>query len=403
MAKNNGLSPTVDPLSGRGDCTVTIHAVLPPPITGMTACTASMADALSQQVPVKRYTWSNGAATIGPWFRIVKATRALRSPWKLLFSRRPANGVFYMPVNGRNAVYYNLMTIAAARFRGYRCAIHHHFYAYLDKHDWRQQLLDRVLGPNGLHVVLCPDMERRLREQYACRASIAIVPSTIQLLQSGFANSPRHGQDNLPAEPFRIGHISNLQVAKGLDLAIEVLRALRARGRNVQLVLAGPIHSKLEQGMIDDARAEFGEALDYRGPVYQAEKQRFFDDIHVKLYPTRYPDAQPLVITETFANGRPVISYGRGCIPGMIGQGLNWSIPIGDDFVPRAVGLIEQWMDDPVSYTNACHAARQRFDSLIEDARDALAQFIAWVKGEPDRGFVHRGLDSDASKLCEVS
>jgi glycosyltransferase involved in cell wall biosynthesis len=403
MAKNGELSPTIGAHSGGTDCSVTIHAVLPPPVTGMTACTASMADALSQQVAVRRYSWSNGAATIGPWFRLVKAGRALRSPWKLLFSRRPANGVFYMPVNGRHAIFYNLMTIAAARLRGYRCAVHHHFYAYLDHFDWRHQLLDRLLGPNGLHVVLCPDMEQRLRERYACRAPIAIVPSTIQLLQSGIANSSAQEQVATPAEPFRLGHISNLQVAKGLDLVIEVLRVLRARGRNVQLVLAGPIHSKLERSMIDNAQTEFGDVLDYRGPVYQEEKQRFFRDIHVKLYPTRYPDAQPLVITEAFANGRPVISYGRGCIPGMIGPGLDWSIPTRNDFVPRAVDLIEQWMDDPGSYGDACQAARQRFDALLDEARDALAQFIGWVNGEPDRGFVHRSLDNKLIKLYEVS
>src|ERR1700751_2654799 len=105
-----------DPASGVNsdiaDCAVTIHAVLPPPVTGMTLCTASMADAISRRVAVRQFNWSNGAATIGPWFRLVKALRALVSPWKLLLSRRPANGVFYMPVNAGQAIYFNLLSVS---------------------------------------------------------------------------------------------------------------------------------------------------------------------------------------------------------------------------------------------------------------------------------------------------
>ena len=41
--------------------------------------------------------------------------------------------------------------------------------------------------------------------------------------------------------------------------------------------------------------------------------------------------------------------------------------------------------------------------AAFDDARDALAQFIGWVNGEPDRGFVHRSLDNKVIKLCEVS
>jgi glycosyltransferase involved in cell wall biosynthesis len=174
-----------------------------------------------------------------------------------------------------------------------------------------------------------------------------------------------------------------LQVAKGLDLAIEVLRKLRARGRNVQLVLAGPIQSYVERRIIDAARNEFGDHLDYRGPVYGEEKLRFFRDINVKLFPTRYPDAQPLVITEAFAFGRPVITYGRGCILGMIGGSLDWSVPVGTDFVSPAIAHIESWIDDAAAYADASRAARLRFETMMIEAQRALDQFVTWVIDGP--------------------
>jgi glycosyltransferase involved in cell wall biosynthesis len=383
--------------SADNDCTssagfgVTVHAVLPPPVTGMTLCTQGILDAMSQHVPVRSYNWSNGSATITPRFRAFKAVRALLTPWKLLFSRRPAHGVFYMPVNAGPALLFNIVAAIAARVRGYRCTFHHHFYRYLERPDWRLKVVDRLLGSNGLHIVLCPDMENRLRRLYGCWTPIAIIPSTVQLLHADWVPQPHEDIYSHRTSPFCIGHISNLQMAKGLDLVIEVLRVLRDRRRDVRLVLAGPTHSQIEQGMIAAAQEEFGSSIDYRGPVYGAEKQRFFRDLHVKLFPTRYPDAQPLVITESFAFARPVISYGRGCIPGMMGPAAEWSISTDADFVSAAVSLIEHWIDDPAAYLNACRLARRRFEDLLRHAQFALDDFIAWIRCEPVEGFVRRG------------
>lgn len=376
--------------SPRSGCAITVHGVLPPPVTGMSACTRSMIDLMAARMPVESYSWSNGAPQLSLWFRLSKAVRAQLSPWKLLFSRRREQHVFYMPSNAGAALYLNWLAIAAARVRGYRCAVHHHIYIYLTRYDWRIKVLDRLLGRDGLHVVLCPDMERRLRSLYDCRASIAIVPSTLQLLQSSFAPAAPAATDRSPDEPFCLGLIGNLSLAKGLDVAIDTLRALCQRGRDVRLILAGPTQSSVETELIDQAREEFGSHLDYRGPVYQEEKQRFFGDLQALIFPTRYPDAQPLVVTETFAFGRPVVSYGRGCIPSMMGTRASWSIDTSDDFVARAVPQIEAWMDNPEQYADDCRFARGRYETLLADAARAIDAFVDWVGGNPPAGFVHR-------------
>jgi glycosyltransferase involved in cell wall biosynthesis len=158
------------------------------------------------------------------------------------------------------------------------------------------------------------------------------------------------------------------------------------------------VHSSLERKLLDAAANEFGDALDYRGPVYQLAKRKFFQDIHVKLFPTRYPDAQPLVVTESFAFSRPVIAFGRGCIPAMIGDAGNWSIPTDDDFVARAAEQIERWIDDPKAYADACRAARRRYDAMLDEAARALEDFGRWVCGEPANGFVHGGSNGAANQ-----
>lgn len=380
----------VQPGGLNSDCAMTVHAVLPPPVTGMTLCTESIIHAMSQRVSVRRFNWSNGSPTITPWFRVVKAVRALVTPWKLLFSRRPAHGVFYMPANAGYAALFNMLAMAAARLRGYRCVLHHHYFRYVEKYEWRTKLLTQLLGPQDLELMLCPEMERRFRQLYGPALPLAILPSTVQLLIAGAEPAYIPPTATSRNGPFCIGHITNLQLAKGLDLVIEVLRQLRRNDRDVRLILAGPVDTAVEQRMIDAAKFEFGEAIDYRGPVYQADKRRFFEDIRVIVYPTRN-DAQPLVVSESFSFGKPVLSFARGCIPGLMGPMQDWAIPIDGDFVASAVHGIESWMDDPQVYAEASRISRQRYDDLLVDARASLEDFASWICREPDNGFVRRG------------
>ncbi len=372
------------------DFGLTVHAVLPPPITGMTLCTECVALAVERRVSVQRFNWSNGSKKITGWFRWVKAARALATPVRLLMSRPPRHGVFYMPCNSGLAIVFNLLALISARLRGYRCVLHHHYFRYVDRYERRIKLLTRVLGPNDLQIVLCPLMEVKFRQHYGQHLPLAVMPSTIQLLyaQSRIV-SPIQPESGLGAGPFCIGHLTNLQLSKGLDLVFEVLRALRSNSNDVRLILAGPTDTKVEQKLIASAQAEFGDRLDYRGPVYGADKQQFFRDIHAVVYPTRN-DAQPLVIMEAFSHGRPVLSYGRGCIPGMLPRD-SWSIPADADFVLPAVEQLERWIAFPEEYATDCRVARSAFDAAIIESQTALDNFLHWICLEPDHGFVRCG------------
>jgi glycosyltransferase involved in cell wall biosynthesis len=260
-------------------------------------------------------------------------------------------------------------------------------------------MLTKVLGPNDLQIVLCPAMERGLRAHYGRHLPLAVMPSTIQLLTSSLS-APVCPDPPLMKNCFVIGHLSNLQIAKGLDLVIDVFRALRGRGRDVRLILAGPIDTNVERQMIADAQAEFGDLVDYRGPVYGADKEAFFRDIHAIVYPTRN-DAQPLVIMEAFSHGRPVISYGRGCIPDMLPIAA-WLVPPDADFVMPAADQLERWINSSSEYVADGQRARKAFDAAIKDARIALDSFVHWVCLEPDHGFVRRGVDRPTLVTLEV-
>src|SRR6185369_17585324 len=137
--------------------------------------------------------------------------------------------------------------------------------------------------------------------------------------------------------------------------------------------------------------------LEFRGPVYGDDKHKFYNDIQLFIYPTRL-DAQPLVVMESFSHGRPILSYGRGCISDMLPR-REWSICPQGDFVKPAVSQIYRWLDDPADFGVACRLARQSYDAALVDAREAMDDFVHWVCGEPDRGFVRRQrYDIEATK-----
>ena len=72
-----------------------------------------------------------------------------------------------------------------------------------------------------------------------------------------------------------------------------------------------------------------------------------------------------------------MISYGRGCIPGMMGSATSWSIPPASDFVAPAVRQIEGWIDDPASYASPVALLRERFDSIDGRGSSVVGRFRA--------------------------
>ena len=103
---------------------------------------------------------------------------------------------------------------------------------------------------------------------------------------------------------------------------LEIIRSANRRGLPIRGVLAGPIVHAADRHFVHGLKEELGARLDYRGPVYGAEKVQFFRDIDVFVFPTSYEnEAQPMVLFEAMAQGIPVLSCDRGCIRSQVAEG----------------------------------------------------------------------------------
>ena len=63
-------------------------------------------------------------------------------------------------------------------------------------------------------------------------------------------------------------------------------------------------------------------------------------------------------------SGLPVIAYGRGAIPEIVGADSGKVVDPEGPFVPAALAQIKVWLFDPVAFEAASRAAARRFSEI---------------------------------------
>jgi glycosyltransferase involved in cell wall biosynthesis len=280
-------------------------------------------------------------------------------------------GPIYLSAAGGRGLLYNVTLAAGARVLKRPLYIHHHSFAYVDRWDWKMSLLVRVAGARARHLVLCPMMAAGLRRNYRQSSAMHVVSNAAFYRPPAKEVAPRES-----SRPLRLGFLSNLSRDKGLDLVIET--AVTAGDMVAGLTLAGAPMDGEARAMIDGAGTKLGPRLDYRGAVQGEDKARFFADIDVFLFPSRYiNEAEPTVVYEALSAGVPVIAYGRGCVRCQVPEGAGLVVATGDDFVAAACAQIARWSRDPAAWTRASHQAIAETRKAYERARAGLMDLVS--------------------------
>lgn len=280
----------------------------PPPVSGFSYITACVVKRLSEQCDVVRYNIAARGSTSGIAKHLSRVVAALRACFGLIRDAGLPNRMCYVACEGDLGLVYTLMVLATARILGYPIVLHHHSFSYIDRN---RPLMRAVLfiGGDILHVFLCHIMRERFEQTYR-----RVVRSTI-LSNAAFVPPLEGCDDPRPDSSLVLGHLSNLTREKGLYVFLDLLRQAIKAGLNVRGVLAGPVALAEDKAAIDAAVADLGGRLNYLGPVYATDKERFYHDIDVFVFPTFYAnEAQPTVIFEAQAAGCRVLANNRGCI-----------------------------------------------------------------------------------------
>lgn len=350
----------------------------PPPVHGFAEITRALAAQLEASPGVMRV---NTASALKPALlrHIAQILRNLRAGGQVV--RAPARGQHLLSL-GCNAgwgLLYTLFHAALARGAGLNVALHHHSYAYINRRTNLMAMLCRIGGPRLTHVFLAEAMRESFCALYGDGLQTAILPNAM-FVPAGGEKPPAPAPGG---RPITLGLLSNLDADKGLHDFVATARLLHAGASadRARMVLAGPIRSQSDRALVTQAQSEG--VLTWLGPLYGADKRRFFDDLDIFLFPTRYRhEAQPTVIYEALASGVAVIAFDRGAIRDQV-QDCLAAVPVTEEFAPAVLAELARLTDwGPADWERLRNRARARHAGDIAQGKRAIA---ALFRGQADK------------------
>lgn len=344
----------------------------PPPRHGQSFVTEHLAKLLEDNgKTLKRIDTGEGNST-GIYGTVLRVSRHLLAACALL----TGSGTAYISANSNYGIWATALLAGIGRLRGRRLVIHHHSYARFRARDIAMIVLARSAGPLSVHCVLCKTMAQDLKRH------VPEVHNTHQL-----NNSPMVLQQLRDVSRPRkiglitIGHLSNLTIDKGIKDFVDSAIHLSREVKDARFIVAGPAAEPDAEYQLQRAKSELGHRFEYRGPVYGDDKIRFFRDIDIFLFPTRYQnEAQPLVVFEALASGVQCVATDCSCIAEDIGDAgyllkKNQLEPSSIAAVLKtAVYALEK---DPDEFARR---ARIRYDTKVKEAKkqlDGLVEVLA--------------------------
>jgi len=359
-----------DPSRKRRGAVLMIGA-FPPPLTGAALINERIAHQLRQFAHVKTINVSPVNLDRNWHYHFTRLSRMCLAFGLLLRHSREFN-VVYISLSGGLGQAYDLILIAVARIFGYALFIHHHSFAYVDKRSPMFALIGKIGGYRALHICLCSHMATKLKATYGS------VSRTITVSNAALVGSPRRRRSPR-RDVIVLGHMSNLMPEKGIDTVLETVQRCMAAKLPVRLVVAGPMLGSSIRDMIVAAQAKFGPVLEYRGPIYGSDKDKFFEDIDIFLFPTRYEnEAQPLVVLESLAAGVPVVAMARGCIADDLGDVGSVAFE-PEEFIRHVLYMVSQALKSPDWLRKTSDRVRRHVRALSLISEQAFEQLAKKV------------------------
>jgi glycosyltransferase involved in cell wall biosynthesis len=345
----------------------------------MSAVNETMALAMAQKgFQVKRFDTAPRSLQRTPGVRLARLVRFMRAgSAALAFSLRHTGAAVYYSLSGGWGLLYEAASIGATRLVRGRVVLHHHSFRYLDAPFWPMALLVWTAGTGAMHIVLGPAMAWKLRQRYPT------VRHVLELSNALFvAEAPVQ-----PSRPLgKVGYLANLNPGKGIAEVMQTIARSHTAGLPLQFVVAGPFEDPRGE-IAFRAWATTMPNLEYRGAVYGTDKDNFYADIDAFIFPTRYRhEAEPLVVLEALARGRPVIAYGRGCIPELLAGGVGQAVAPDADFAGSAVERLMRWRSDRGEFTEQAERARRRFMELRSKSQVNARRLFALFAGAKSMG-----------------
>jgi glycosyltransferase involved in cell wall biosynthesis len=339
---------------------------LPPPVNGFSNVCAMMLDLLRMKMPVDVF---DRAPELNN--RLLTLARQSMRPLRYLtgcIARR--DDTLYLALSGGRGQIADLTYVLIGRLFRKPIFVHHHSFAYINAPSRLNRLCFALIG-KCTHVVLSRKMGESLSGVYGLDADSIRVVSNAAFYDSPPDEMPPAHDDSAPLD---IGFLSNITFEKGFVEFFRILEWLRQHSIAYRAHIAGPLATAARETF--DRLLKEASDVRYVGPVYGAEKERFFQQLDLFIFPTNYVnEAEPLVVYEAMRSGVFVIACDRGAISEMLrnGAGLTFA---AETIVESAGQQIAKLSVDRRALRSAQQMSLQQAQRIRSSGRQELEKLV---------------------------
>ncbi len=343
---------------------------LPPPVHGFSTICAMMLDLLKARMPVQVFNRAPrpGARPIGLLQQLLRALNYLAT----CIGKRDT--ALYLALSGGRGQSVDLIYVLISKLFRRPIYIHHHSYAYINKPSRLSRCLFALVRKES-HIVLSPKMALSLNRVYGLDPLAVRVVSNAAFYRSDDAYAVQRNE----AAPLQLGFLSNITFEKGITEFFAVLDELTRRGIAYQAHIAGPVAPEARQTF--ELLLQSTAHVQYAGPLYGEDKERFYRQLDIFLFPTRYVnEAEPLVIYEAMQRGVYVIACDRGSIGEMLRDGAGLALP-RDALVAAAATRVQHFSNDRRALFLAKSASMQHAQRTLSASKTSLENLVTCMQG----------------------
>jgi glycosyltransferase involved in cell wall biosynthesis len=344
---------------------------LPPPVNGFSSVCAMMLELLRTRMPVDVF---DRAPKINS--RLSTFVRQVVKPLRYLggcIARR--NVILYLALSGGRGQIIDLGYVLVSKLFRRQVFIHHHSFAYINAPSLLNRCVFSLIRTEQ-HIVLSRKMGDSLAAIYGLDLSGISVVSNAAFYDSTHADRElARGNDSA----LHIGFLSNITFEKGFVEFFAILKQLKQNGIEYRAHVAGPLAPAARE-VFDKLISEASE-VEYDGPVYGAEKERFYQQLDIFVFPTNYlNEAEPLVVYEALRRGVYVIACDRGAIAEMLCNGAGLAFA-AETVVESAVVHIANFSADRGALMSSQQLSLLQAQRIRSSGRVQLEKLMASMQG----------------------
>jgi len=347
----------------------------PPPVHGQSLVHQYLRDEFSRSLPqldVCDISPSDHAGLAYHATRMQRVSRALYRLWA------GDEEIVYLSSESGFGVIYSIALFSMARLRKKNTFLHHHVYSHISEPGILHRLMMRVSGPRCTHIALSEQMARELRQRYPAVDRCMLLHNAVFVRPNKVAIANRREK----ADGLTVGFIGRLDDEKGFDDVLALMTHFAADER-VRFVVAGDEGSSTYGKELAQWRRRLGDRLDLRGFVNGDRKTRFFHDVDVLVFPSKYRhEASPMVCYEALAAAVPVLVSRVGAVTDIVDDSCGAVFERGPDLVARLAARLECYTMEPDLLTDQQWGAWSRFRDLHRRASMEMEELCRRLDGD---------------------